>query len=473
MPMLRTLDRTRRRGPNGVARALMAMVAATTLVAAAPGATAAPTSDWPAYLYGPQHPSFGASAAITSANVGSLVKQWTFKGAAPTMTGQPGPAFAASPTVSGTRVYIGSNTGVFYALDRTTGAIVWSRFLGFVTAKTCNARGITATATVAADPVSGAPVVYVSGGDGYLYALSAATGAVRWRSVIAIPSSTQNDYYDWSSPTVANGSVYIGMSSQCDAPLVRAGVKKYDQATGALQATYYSTPAGTVGASVWSSVAATGTAAFATTGNGKSGDAFSIVRLRSDTLSRIAKYTVPGTERSGDADFGASPTIFAAGTTPMVGACNKNGFYYAIRASDLALRWKFKIAQGSNNGTIACLAAAAWDGSRLYMAGPATTISGTDYRGSIRALDPSTGAAIWQRGLGGGVIGSPSLNGSNVLAVPTWDAAGGNGVYLVDATNGTVLRFLAGGQTWAQPTFAGDQLLVASYGNRLIAWHLP
>jgi len=472
--MVRASHRSTTAGPSLIPRVVLAAIAAVTVVGGAPGATAASTSDWPAYLFGPQHPSLGPSAAITASNAGSLVKQWTFRAAAPTMTGQPRAAFAASPTVYGSRIYIGSVTGVFYALDRNTGAVVWSRFLGFVTKKTCNARGITATATVALDPVSSAPVVYIAGGDGYLYALNAATGATKWRSVIAIPSSTESDYYDWSSPTVANGSVYIGVSSQCDAPLVRAGVKKYEQATGALQATYYSTPAGTVGASVWSSVAATGTAAFATTGNGKYGDSFSIVRLRSDTLVRTAKYTVPGSERSGDSDFGASPTIFAAGTTQMVGACNKNGFYYAVRAADLVLKWKVKIAQGSNNGALACLAAAAWDGSRLYMAGPATTIAGVDYRGSIRALDPSTGAPVWGRGLGASVIGSPSLNGANVLAVPIWDSSGGNGVYLVNATNGSILRFFPGTVTWAQPTFAGDQLFIANYaGNTLTSWHLP
>jgi outer membrane protein assembly factor BamB len=434
---------------------------------------AAQTSDWPAYLYGPRHPSRAASTAITPSNVASLTKRWTFRSASPTMSGQPQGAFAASPTVFGSRVYIGSVTGFFYALDRSTGAVVWSRFLGYVKALTCNARGITATATVARDPITGALVVYVSGGDGYLYALNAATGTIKWRSVIAIPSTTQNDYYDWSSPTVANGSVYIGVSSQCDDPLVRAGVKKYDQASGALEATYYATPAGTVGASIWSSVAVTAAAVFATTGNGPTGDSFSIVRLRSDTLVRTGRYTVPGSERVPDSDFGGSPTVFAAGTTQMVGACNKNGFYYALRSSDLALRWKFKVAKGSSSGTQACLAAAAWDGARLYVAGPFTTIAGTDHRGSIRALDPVTGAPIWERGLGGVVIGSPSLNGSNVLAVPVWDSSG-NGVYLVNAVDGSVLRFLSQGTTFAQPTFAGNQLFTASYsGNTLTAWRLP
>src|SRR5262249_41511338 len=149
----------------------------------------------------------------------------------PTMPGQPPAGFAASPVVSGGKVFIGSNTGVFYALNELTGTIVWSRFLGFVKKTTCNARGIIATATVAVDPVTLKPTVYVSGGDGYLFALDAAPGAIVWQQVIALQSPTQNDYFDWSSPTVANGKVYIGVSSQCDEPLVRAGVKSYDQAT--------------------------------------------------------------------------------------------------------------------------------------------------------------------------------------------------------------------------------------------------
>jgi outer membrane protein assembly factor BamB len=75
----------------------------------------------------------------------------------------------------------------------------------------------------------------VAGGDGYLYALDAATGAVDWKSVIAIPSTTVNDYYDWSSPTVVNGNIYVGVASNCDSPLVAAGLKEYSQATGALE----------------------------------------------------------------------------------------------------------------------------------------------------------------------------------------------------------------------------------------------
>ena len=121
---------------------------------------------------------------------------------------------------------------------------VWRRRAGLLSA----ARGISSTATVALDPSTGRPTVYVSGGDGRLYALDAATGNVVWQSVIGLPSNTANDYYDWSSPAVSNGHIFIGVSSQCDQPFVPGGVKEYDQHTGALLATYTSSLPGAPGA---------------------------------------------------------------------------------------------------------------------------------------------------------------------------------------------------------------------------------
>jgi outer membrane protein assembly factor BamB len=444
---------------------------------AAPSLAAGSPSDWPAYLFGPTHPSTSASTLITPANAGSLVRAWTFTSPKRTMTGQPAGGFVASPIVYGGRVFVGSNTGVFFALSELTGTVLWSRFLGFVKKTTCNARGIASTATVAVDPVTLKPTVYASSGDGYLFALDAATGSVVWKSVIAVQSATQNNYFDWSSPTVANGSVYIGVSSQCDAPLIRGGVKRYDQTTGALEAQYFSVPSGQIGASVWSSVAVTSTAAFATTGNalgGVNGDAYSIVKLDETNLARVSKYTVPGADRVLDSDFGGSPMIFTAGGVQTVAACNKGGFFYAIRTSDMKLRWKVRVASGSPEGQFACLSAGVWDGSRLFLAGPRTTIGGIGYRGSVRRVDPLTGAAVWQRGLAGEVIGTPSLNGSGVIAVPIYSSdTSQNGAYLLNATNGSIIRFIAGGKQFAQPTFAGSSLFTAAEFGPVTAWRLP
>src|SRR5262249_24899747 len=159
-------------------------------VPAAPPVAADPAADWPAYLFGPRHTSTSASTMITAANAGSLVKAWTFTSPKPTMTGQPAGGFVASPIVSGGRVFIGSGTGVFFALDEQTGNVLWSRFLGFAKRTTCNARGIASTATVAVDPSTATSTVYVSSGDGYLFALDAATGSVVWKSVVALQAPT-------------------------------------------------------------------------------------------------------------------------------------------------------------------------------------------------------------------------------------------------------------------------------------------
>src|SRR5579875_2767906 len=86
----------------------------------------------------------------------------------------------SSPTVYDGVIYIGARNGYFYAISETTGSVIWKRFIGYVTHKTCGAAGFTSTATVAADPGTGQPTVYVYGATGYLYAMSAASGADVW-----------------------------------------------------------------------------------------------------------------------------------------------------------------------------------------------------------------------------------------------------------------------------------------------------
>lgn len=464
------------------ARIGCALVLALTAAAlpAAAGAFAAPRSvttfiNWHAYLGGPAHHSDNiAAVAITPATAGHLTRAWVWKPANANMAGQPGPRLFASPTVVNGRVYIGAHTGVFYALDESTGNVIWHRFLGFVPGKTCGARGFAATATVARDPVSHALTVYVAAADGYLYALRAATGATVWRSVVALPSSTVNDYYNWGSPTVVGGRVYMGVSSQCDQPLVAGGLKAYNQSTGKLIAFYKTNPGGTTGPSIWSSAAAPSSAAslFVTTGNGAGPNQISVIRLDPATLAQTSAWQVPASQLENDSDFGGSPTLFSAklngGTVPMVGACNKNGIFYALKQGDLAAGpvWQFDIGSPAAEPP-ECLAAAVWDGSRLFVAGNQTVIGGTTYQGSAAALDPATGAPAWQTGLPGPVVGSPTLDGGGVLAVPTYNASG---VYLLNAATGAILANLATGPVFGQPVFADNMMLVPTKLNGLWAY---
>ena len=431
--------------------------------------------NWPGYLFGSTHSSDNAAAAtITPATAPALTRVWTWKPAAPTMTGQPGTSLFASPTVFNGRVYIGANTGVFYALNEATGKVIWKRFLGFVTKKTCGSRGLTSTATVAPDPVTGALTVYVAGGNGYLYALSAATGAVTWRHVVALPSSKVNNYYNWSSPTVFNGHVYIGVSSQCDNPLVMGGLKEYNQATGALIAFFKTNPGGSTGPSIWTSAAGqqSGTSVFVTTGNGVGPDAVAVIRLNAATLAQQDSWQVPSSELGPDSDFGGSPTLFSAtigtSTVQLVGACNKNGVYYTLQQGNLAAGpvWRF---QAGTPTTVSdrCDAAAVWDGSNLYIAGNQTVIGGVTYNGSVSSVDPATGTPHWQRGLPGAVVGTPTLDGAGVLAVPTFNASE---LLLIDAATGSVLKTITTGPDFGQPVFADNMLLFPTKKSGLWAY---
>jgi hypothetical protein len=162
-------------------------------------------------------------------------------------------------------------------------------------------------------------------------------------------------------------------------------------------------------------------------------------------------------------DFNASPTLFDAGTTPMVGACNKNGVFYALKQADLSAPvWTRRLGVREPATITFCGGSAAYDGTKLYVG--ANQRPNTTLPGSIYQLDPTTGHPDWYTGLDNGpVIGSPSIDGAGVLAVPTYNQAASTGaVYLVDKSNGTILKKLSfTGPIFAQPVFEGDQLLVA------------
>ena len=448
-------------------------------VSAAGLASAGPATGWPGYLDGVSHSSYNsADTAITPGNVAALVKKWHWRGDPATMPGQPGPALYSSPTIADGAVYIGANNGYFYKLNEVTGAVLGKVFIGYQPTLTCAARGFISTATVAPDPATGQDTVYVAAADGYLYALSASDLSVNWRSVIDIPSSTVSDYFDWSSPAVANGKIYVGSASHCDKPLTRGDVVGYDQATGAEFARFFTVPSGFLGGGVWSSPAVDSDGnVYVTTGSQPKNttnryDSVSIVKLDGSTLQPLGVFTVPNSQLGGDGDFGGSPTIFG----PYVGACDKNGIYYVLNRSTMQLAWEDQIGAKSSSASPAqCSAAASYDGSNLYMVGDATTINGVSYRGSIRAIDPNTGAFRWQTGLPNSALGSPTMNGGGVIAVGTYDSsATPNAVYLVNSTTGKIIRTLTtGGSTFAQSVFADGDIFTANVGLGMNVYGLP
>jgi outer membrane protein assembly factor BamB len=509
--MIRTSLKGRTATRNGIvtmalALLVLAVSGAVTAVIASPRViphTPTPATDWPGYLRDVSHSSYNAGAtAITPSNTSQLAPTW--KWIPPASPNSATTSLLASPTVVNGVIYQGVKDGYNFAINQSTGAPIWNRFLAINTPlppppapPSCGVgdyQGIISTATVTTDPNTNKLTVYVYAPDGFLYALDAANGALVWKGQVFTPSTQVNDYYSWGSPLVANGKVYIGVSSDCDNPLVPGGLASFDQSTGAPVARWTSVPAGQVGGSIWSSPAmAADGSIIATTGNGRanSGQPLyneSIVRLDPNSLAVLDAWQVPASQQHFDGDFGASPTMFTAllngVSTPMVGACNKNGYYYAFKQNALSAGyvWRTPITIPYPGGAEECDSAAVWDGTHLIETGGAPTpqpIGGNNYMGSIQSLNPATGVPLWQSGLNGTIVGSPTEDGSGVVAAPTYqtctptgtpcvpsspDPGGQLGVYLVSATTGAVVGFLPTPKSplFGQPVFVGNQLLLGA-----------
>jgi outer membrane protein assembly factor BamB len=413
---------------------------------------AAPATNDTSYLNGPAHDSYvSAAKTFTVANSRSVKSLWK-----DSTLGK----FNASPAVNAGVIYIGSENGNFYALNAKTGKVKWTKTL---TISDCSNSGIVSTATVAKDPVTGALTVYVGAADHYFYALNAATGATIWRTLIGQDDDT---YYNWSSPTVVDGYVYYGVGTACD-NAGDDGEIALVQHSGAVAGQYFTSGSATEeGATIYTAAAvAPNGNVFVTTGddNGASPtDATAIIELSEGTLTRLGGWQIPGLYGL-NLDFNASPALFMDGSTPMVGACDKNGVFYALSQADPSTpAWTVTLGIPPAPGSLAfCGGAAVYNGSDLFIGADAPT-SGAE-PGSMYELT-TAGTPVWETALSAGpVVGTPSLDGAHVLAVPTYHTGGGaSAVYLMNALNGAILHtIVTTAPIFAQPVFADGELLIA------------
>jgi outer membrane protein assembly factor BamB len=371
--------------------------------------------DWSTYLAGNGRTGFnGAETIITPVTAPHLKLHWTHTGG----------SISTQPVEANRLIYWGSWDGFEHATNLNNGH-VWTVNLGKTTGLNCvpPTVGVASTPTVASVSINGTStsVDFVGGGNGYFYALNVLNGSLIWRTFLGAPPS----HFIWSSPAVFQGSVYIGMASFGDCPLVQGQFIQMNAATGAIQHTFNVVPTGCTGGAVWGSPTideATGTIYIATGNPGACSTTETltnaVVALNAADLSLIASWQVPVAEQVPDGDFGSTPTLFTAtigGTSHLlVGVANKNGKYYAFDRSAISNGplWRATIAAGGEcpqcgDGSIS---PAAWDGTTLYVAGGRTTINGQSCKGSVRAVHPDTGTFIWEHCLGSGpVLGAVTM----------------------------------------------------------------
>lgn len=372
--------------------------------------------DWSTYLFNNRNTGFNNSETIINpTSAPNLKLKWTVqtKGC-PGSSGTP-LSISTQPIVVQAlqRIFWGSWDGCEHATD-LSGNPVWDTYIGQTNNPNCKALptlGVASTATVITEKIGGisTPVVLVGGGDANFYALNALTGTIIWKTLLGSAIGS----FIWGSPAVYRGSVYIGLSSQLDCPLVQGRFFQINASTGVIQHTFDVVPSGCVGGSVWGSAAidvAAGALYFGTGNPGKCSQpepyTVSLVELNVSDLSYIGSWQVPAPEQIFDSDFGSTPTLFQAKiggiVQLLVGIENKNGIYYALARGNLSNGpvWQANIAVSQSGGR-GIFSPSAWDNTTLYVAGGYANISGTlcdgtNKKGSLRALNPATGAFLWQ-----------------------------------------------------------------------------
>lgn len=348
----------------------------------------------------------------------------------------------------------------------------------------------------------------------FIVAVDRDTGAVKWRTPL---HENHPAAVITASPILEGGKIYVGVASleevfpgnvtgyTCCS--FRGSVAALDAATGKLlwqthtikDGLYFgqdgTTPSGYAGAGVWSSAPAIDRKRrqiYVTTGDDYNVPAGvsstvdgngvnSIMALDMDTgavkwsrsFGDLDVWTFANM-LGPDADFGCGANLFSAQiggkTRDLVGAGQKSGVYWAVDADTGELVWKTQVGPGGHLGGIHW--GTAVDGQRIYVGvnnemGTPFALGGTGKHagemssvGAWAALDPATGAIVWQVAnpahtapLDGASVNGPVTVVNGVVFAGSMDDVGT--MFAFDAATGDVLwSFKSGGTVYGAPAIA-------------------
>ena len=323
----------------------------------------------------------------------------------------------AQGAVSADTVYVGSASGMFFALRASNGTVRWRKYLGAVTSA----------------PLVGGTVIYVGTSDGNLLALDAQTGVEKWRYQSRGPIG---------QPPVSTMDVIV-FANEADQ------VVAVDPINGKFKWQYKSetpeeyTLRGHAGVRIDGDLVYTGFS------NG------TMVALRKDTGS-VAWSTSLKADADRFMDVDATPIVVG----DRVYASSSSGGVYALDKATGLVRWRLPFwdaAQPSASGNVGGIAS---DGKVVY-------VSVADLGTYAIDLD---GNVIWRVGArGGGEPGAPVIFGDLLLY-----SLANDGLFLADRKTGeTVEYFDPGDGISAAPTVTGNgQLIVMSNRGILYSFDL-
>jgi polyvinyl alcohol dehydrogenase (cytochrome) len=365
------------------------------------------------------------SPGLTAAQVPSLALKWAF--AFPN-----GSSAFGQPAVANGRVFVGSDNGFVYAIDRTSGCVYWS----------FRAQGSIRTAISVGPTTPGAgggASLYFGDLKGNVYALDSDTGAPLWTRRADPHPMTRIT----GAPTLAGGRLYVPLSSleegaganpKYECCTFRGGVVAYDARTGAEAWRAYTIPVppkrirrnasgtqlwGPAGGAIWSSptVDTQRGLVYVATGNGyndpaaETSDAVIALDIKTGRLRWSTQVTprdsfivgcgktAPNRENcpdddGPDFDFGNSPILRTLpGGKSVVTLGQKSGVAWGIDPDhEGRVLWQKRVGKGSALGGMEWGSAA--DDELGYFP-VADAQYGAAEAGGLHALRLTTGAEVW------------------------------------------------------------------------------
>lgn len=436
------------------------------------------------------------SSKISTSNVSQLAVKWTVT---------TGGDVSARAAVVANVAYFPDWGGNLWAVDAKTGRVIWSHKI--------SDYGLPAGTVSRTSPAVKGDTVYIGTQKGaWLLAIKANKGDLRWMTQL----ETQDPYaIITTSPAVSGNTVYTGVASQAEGgtlygadlstAVARGSVVAVSANKGAIQWKTYTVPALYTGGGVWGSspvVDEDRRTVFVSTGDNyshpqtgapssKPGLTFqqciatdteanclspddhvdSVLALDMKTgaikwsqrlVTWHQSYATDGsddwnvdcifalpqcpTNHGPDYDFGSAPNEITYKDShgkphTIIGAGQKSGIYYALDPDTGAPLWQTQVGPGSSLGGMEWGSAS--DGQRIYVA--IVNMYGIPYAagsaGSWAALDPATGAILWQVADPNGAIdlGPMAVSNGVVYASSLARSATAPNMFALDAATGTAL----------------------------------
>jgi outer membrane protein assembly factor BamB len=408
------------------------------------------------------------------------VKAWTTPlGAA--VDGQP--LYASNVvTATGTlNLYlVATEAGSVFALDASTGAVVWRTELGSVHLGCAQLPGGVYGATGAMTYDASRETLYAASTN-QLWALDVRTGTPETGWPLTLPFDP-DQLHVWGALSQLGSSLYVPTASYCDHPPYKGGLIRVDVTTRAITPWYPVPVAGDDGGgSVWgwggASIDPKTGEVWAATGNSipgpgiandNVGNADSLVGLSADLTQTLAASQPPNIPPTGDYDFGATPLLFRpAGCPPLVAALNKDGDLYLWRRDQVAKGAYQTIPVAFPAGLFGV---PAWNApaGMLYL----TTTSGYHaYHSGLQAFRIAAGCKlqhVWTQALGSTLDSAPTIV-NDTVSVDT----GTGHVRIFNAVTGTPLaNFSLGLPMFVPPIAVGDDLAVTGWTRSLTVYRI-